>query len=229
MFLKKMRLKHSASETGFTLIEIMLVLMLIGILSAISMPSLKGFTVSTRLKSSARSIRDMLHFARDMAVTEGISYLVVFDLDRNRYWLASSETFALKDLPSTSIAQFSNGFDQMHNPTASSTQVSEVIQTNVSRTSMILGVPHSLSDKVSLWQMVTSHNSQTNQTDSGADYVYFSPTSTSEDTTLYIRDVKGSAVSISVEAATGRVRIQEISTAERQVLGLPVASQTNLN
>ena len=78
------RLRYFTSETGFTLIEVMLVLTLIVILSSVAMPSLRGFAGSTRLKSSGSAIRDMLHFARDMAVTEGTAYLVVFDLDQNR-------------------------------------------------------------------------------------------------------------------------------------------------
>ncbi|MFB3041982.1 MAG: Tfp pilus assembly protein FimT/FimU, partial [Candidatus Poribacteria bacterium] len=53
----------SRSEHGFTLIEIMLVLTLIAILSAVTMPSMRGFTASSRLKSSAHAIRDMLNFA----------------------------------------------------------------------------------------------------------------------------------------------------------------------
>jgi len=66
------------ADRGFTLIEIMLVLTLLVILSSITMPSIRGFAASTRLKSSARTIQDLLHFARDMAITERIGYLVVF-------------------------------------------------------------------------------------------------------------------------------------------------------
>jgi len=223
------RVKHSASETGFTLIEIMLVLLLISILSAIAMPSLQELTLSTRLKSSARSIRDMLHFARDMAVTEGTPYLVVFDLDRNRYWLASSETFTANNLLTSSNSQSANGFAQLHDQTAFSTLASEMVHTEASRTSMILGVPNTLKHNISFSHMVTSRNSQIRQTDSGTNYVYFSRSATSEDTTLYIQNVKGSAVSIDVEASTGHVRIQDISSEERQALGLSITMQTNLN
>ena len=84
---------NSQSQSGFTITELLIVLTLIGILSAISMPTLKGFAATRRLKSSAYSLRSLLTFARDMAITDRATHLVVFDLDRDRYWLASSETF----------------------------------------------------------------------------------------------------------------------------------------
>ena len=100
---------HLLPPNGFTLIEVMIVLALIAILSSIAMPSLRGFAASTRLKSTAHAIRDMLNFARDMAITERGAYLVVFDLTANRYWLASSETFNLAD-PSTPLTTSSSSF-----------------------------------------------------------------------------------------------------------------------
>ena len=224
MYLNK-RVSDYESKTGFTLIEIMLVLTLIAILSSITMPSLRGLAVSTRLKSSAHAIRDLLHFARDMAVTERTVYLVVFDLARNRYWLASSETFAAKDVASSSITNPSNNINQA----VSVTQTSEMTQSTVSRTSMILGIPKKPSHNVSLSQLVTNHNSQTSQVNSGADYIYFSPTASSEDTTLYIQDQKGKAMSISVEAATGRVRLQDVSAEVSEALGLSVTRRNDMN
>ena len=224
MYLNK-RVSDYESKTGFTLIEIMLVLTLIAILSSITMPSLRGLAVSTRLRSAAHAIRDMLHFARDMAVTEQTAHLVVFDLDQNRYWLASSETFAAKDVASSSITNPSNNINQA----VSVTQTSEMTQSTVSRTSMILGVPKKASHNISFSKMVTNHNSQTTQINSGADYIYFSPTASSEDTTLYIQDQKGKAMSITVEAATGHVRIQDVGTEESEALGLSLTARNDIN
>ena len=78
---------------GFTITELLIVLTLIGILSVISIPTLKGFAATRRLKASAYTLRSLLTFARDMAVTDQTTHLVVFDFDSDRYWLASSETF----------------------------------------------------------------------------------------------------------------------------------------
>ena len=75
------------------MIEMMIVLTIIAILSTLAMPSFKGVATSTRLKSSAKGIRDLCHFARNMAITEQLGYFVILDMDQNQYWLADIETF----------------------------------------------------------------------------------------------------------------------------------------
>jgi prepilin-type N-terminal cleavage/methylation domain-containing protein len=217
---------HSAFLTGgFTLIEIMLVLALIAILSSITMPSIRGFAASTRLKSSARAIRDLLHFTRDMAITERTGYLAVFDLDQNRYWLASSESFDVTDPSGSSIASASNRARQAPSQQIVDELSTEEGRTILSRTGSILGIPQEPSHNVSLVQMTTNHNLQSNQIESGADYVYFSPTGVAEDAVIYIQDQRGEAMSITVEKATGRVRLQHLNRQQGEELGIFTDSQ----
>ncbi len=209
--------RHPLGSTGFTLIEIMIVLALIAIVSSIAMPSLRGFAASTRLKSTAQAIRDMLNFARDMAITERTSYLVVFDLTTNRYWLASSETFNLA-APSTPVTTNSVGVQSAQPITDQGTTALQ--GTPPSRTNAILGIPQKPGHNVSLARMITNHNSQTLQIDSGVDYVYFSPTGSSEDAVLYFQDQRGHVMSVTVENATGRIRLQKIGSQQLEQLGL---------
>ena len=206
------------TSKGFTLIEIMLVLALIAILSSIAMPSLRGFAASTRLKSTANAIRDMLNFARDMAITERAAHLVVFDLASNRYWLASNETFNLAD-PSTPLTANPSTLQPTQQPTGG-LGTTALQQTFPSRTNAILGIPQKPGHSVSLARMITNHNFQTNQIETGVDYIYFSPTGSSEDTVLYIQDRRGKAMSIIVENATGRIRVQRISLQQLEALEL---------
>ena len=209
---------YPSTSNGFTLIEVMIVLALIAILSTIAMPSLRGFAASTRLKSTAHAIRDMLNFARDMAITERTAYLVVFDLTANRYWLASSETFNLTD-PSTPLIASSSSFQPVQQPRANQ-GTTALQQMPPSRTNAILGIPQKPGLNVNLMRMITNHNFQTMQIDAGVDYIYFSPTGASEDTVLYIQDWRGQAMSITVENATGRVRLQKINSQQLEALGL---------
>ena len=210
---------YPPTSKGFTLIEVMIVLALIAILSSIAMPSLRGFAASTRLKSTAHAIRDILNFARDMAITERASYLVVFDLTADRYWLASSETFNLAD-PSTPLTAGTSSVQPAQQPTTNrGTTASQQPAPNL-RTNAILGIPQKPGHNVNLVRMITNHNYQTTEIDAGVDYVYFSPTGSSEDTVLYIQDHRGQVMSIAVENATGRIRLRKINSQQLEALGL---------
>ena len=196
---------------------------LIGVLSAISMPALKGFAATRRLKASAATLRSLLTFARDMAITDRITYLVVFDLDNDQYWLASSETFnpsnplrsALTAQNSTALAAIQNNTNAFTTTTTGNT----VQQNPLSRASGILGVPHSVEQNVTLAGMVTTYNGRAVQADSGVAYIYFSPNATSEETLVYLRNSRNQIMSVTVEAASGRVRARQLVPTEIEMLG----------
>ena len=213
--LRRRRNAHNC-DAAFTLIEIMIVLTLIVVLSSLAMPSLRGFTASTRLKSSAHGVRDMLHFARDMSITERTPYLVVFDFDLNNYWLASSETFDITDASASLITSASSTVLQVLNQQRLDMENSRLGHPMVSRTSDVLGHPQSFSQNVTLSHMVTNHNFQSNQIDSGIDYIYFSPSGSSEETVLYIQERQGKLMSITVEGATGRIHTEELGSQQAQ-------------
>lgn len=212
-------------KNGFTITELLIVLTLIGILSALSMPALKGFAATRRLKASAYTLRSLLTFARDMAVTDRTAHLVVFDFDNQRYWLASSETFDPSNpLTSTLTAQNStvvtaaqnnintnSGFQTL--PTAGTS----TSQGPLTRSSGILGVPEPMQQNVTLSAMVTPHNGVT--VDSGVAYIYFSPTSTSEEAFVYLQNTRNQVMTVTVEAASGRVRARQLTSQEIEMLG----------
>ena len=210
------------SQIGFTITELLIVLTLIGILSAVSMPALKGFAATRRLKASAYTLRSLLTFARDMAITDRTAHLVVFDFDSERYWLASSETFnpsnpltsALTAQNSTVVAAIQNNASR--NPLTTGSAAPQGLLT---RSSGILGVPYPMEQDVTLVAMVTNHNGRTVLVDSGAAYIYFSPTSTSEDALVYLRNSRNQIMSVTVEAASGRIRVRQLTSQEVEILG----------
>ena len=210
---------------GFTVTELLLVLVLIGVLSAISMPALKGFAATRRLKASAYSLRSLLTFARDMAVTDRTTYLVVLNLDSGQYWLASSETFnpsdplrsALTAQNSTALAAIQNNINNTNRtPLATGNSVQ---QNPLSRTSGILGVPHAMEQNVTLALMVTNYNGRMVQADSGVAYIHFSPNATSEESLVYLRNSRNQIMSVTVEAASGRVRVRQLVPGEIEMMG----------
>ena len=193
-----------------------------GILSAISMPTLKGFAVTRRLKASAYTIRSLLTFARDMAITDRTAHLVVFDLDNDRCWLASSGTFnPSSPLASALTAQNSTAV----NAAPTNTNVNPLTNTNsaeqetFTRAGGILGVPYTMEKDVVLAALMTNQNSRTAQVDSGVGYIYFSPTATSEDSLIYLRNSRNQIMSVAVEAASGRVTVRQLAVEEIDMLG----------
>ena len=210
---------------GFTVTELLLVLVLIGVLSAISMPALKGFAATRRLKASAYSLRSLLTFARDMAITDRTTYLVVMNLDNGQYWLASSETFnpsnplssALTARNSTALSAIQNNINNTNRTPFSTGNSAQ--QNPLSRTSGILGVPHTMDQNVTLALMVTNYNGRMVQADSGVAYIHFTSNATSEETLVYLRNSRNQIMSVTVEAASGRVRVRQLGPGEIETLG----------
>ena len=216
----------ATGTSAFTITELLIVLTLIGILSAVSMPALKGFVTTRRLKASAHTLRSLLTFARDMAVTDRTVHLVVFDFDSERYWLASSETFDPSNpLTSALTAQNSTVVAAVRNTThrnsglQTPTTGTSASQVPLSRSSGLLGVPQSMEQHVTLAAMVTNYNGRTITVDSGVGYIYFSPTSTAADAFVYLQNTRDEVMSVAVEAASGRVRARQLTPQEIEILG----------
>jgi prepilin-type N-terminal cleavage/methylation domain-containing protein len=70
-------------STGFTLIELILALGIMGILLAIAWPAIGQFSSGYRLRAAAREVVTDLQFARLLAVKENMSFRV--SCDTNSY------------------------------------------------------------------------------------------------------------------------------------------------
>lgn len=71
---------------GFTLLELIIVLVLIGLLLVVSIPALRNNLIDDPLKSTARKLIGAIDTIRDNAVREQQGYLLYIDLDENRLW-----------------------------------------------------------------------------------------------------------------------------------------------
>ena len=217
----------SQPQSGFTIMELLIVITLMGILSAVSMPTLKGFAATRRLKASAYTIRSLLTFARDMAITDRTTHLVVFDLDNGRCWLASSETFNPSNpLTSALTARNSTVVTAAQNTTNGNPQTTTntIQQQTLTRSRGILGVPYLIEQNVTLIAMVSSHNGRTVQIDSGVGYIYFSPNATSEEALIYLQNSRNQLMSVAVEAASGRVSVRQLAPEEIETLGFEASN-----
>lgn len=72
------RLQPTRSKAGFTLVEVMIVVAMIGVMSALGGPLLSEFFDNLRLKAGARAAADALRIARIEAIRSGVPHLVFF-------------------------------------------------------------------------------------------------------------------------------------------------------
>ena len=91
---------------AFTLVELMVVLVLIGILTAMIIPEMKGTLEDELLRSSSRQLIDVFNIAYSRAVSLNQLHQVRFDLGTGRYQVerrvrhqGEDESVPLRDVP----------------------------------------------------------------------------------------------------------------------------------
>lgn len=225
---------------GFTLIEVTIVIFIILLMTTTSVPWMKTFAETTRLRSTARSIRSLLEFARTSAITERNEYVVLFDLTNGEYWLSLKElldetsggsitdlsrtnlTAALETIAEREAEELASEQADSQSTTQNNTNQQEENQTNVTRTGGILGIPNRIPAGI---QIVQINSPRSSYTDSGIQYVTFYPDSRAEEFEIYLQSQSGKVFLITVSQSTGRTGIRELTEEDIQELGLNNSNQ----
>ena len=76
-----------AQEKGYTLIELAVVVILIGLLLGLSIPRFQYATVTDDLKATIRRIVGVIKGLRNEAIREQQAYIFYLDLESNRLWI----------------------------------------------------------------------------------------------------------------------------------------------
>ncbi len=69
---------------GFTLLELLVVLVIISLMSVLVVPQLTGSLARMNLQTASKKISASLRYARSRAASEKITYIAVFDFEKNR-------------------------------------------------------------------------------------------------------------------------------------------------
>jgi type II secretion system protein H len=83
---------------GFTLLELILVMVILSTVLAMAAPSLSGFFASRRSDDTAAQILALTQLARSQAISEGIIYRLNFDTQERTYWLTAQQAGAYEKL-----------------------------------------------------------------------------------------------------------------------------------
>ena len=100
-------MKKRAIPTGFSLIELIIVIALISIVSAFAVPAWQKYTANTNLKTAAREVMADLSNAKQRAVEENLKYSITFNVAGNNYALSPTDTGVT--LWTKELASFGNG------------------------------------------------------------------------------------------------------------------------
>jgi prepilin-type N-terminal cleavage/methylation domain-containing protein len=75
---------NGSRESGFTLLELIIVMVIIGLVMAISYPSIMRGSTALHLRSTGRDVLNTFRYAREKAVTEQIRMKVLVDRDKQQ-------------------------------------------------------------------------------------------------------------------------------------------------
>jgi len=99
--------ERSRGRSGFTLLELVLVMLIMCTVLAMAAPSLRGFFSSRRTSDAASQIVALTQLARSQAVSEGRVYRLNLDTEEGTYWLTVQQGGAFERIASEFGRMFS--------------------------------------------------------------------------------------------------------------------------
>lgn len=89
---------HPGTDSGFTLLELILVMVILSTVLAMAAPSLSGFFGSRQTHDTAAQILALTQLARSQAISEGVVYRLSFDTTERKYWLTAQQAGTFEEL-----------------------------------------------------------------------------------------------------------------------------------
>jgi prepilin-type N-terminal cleavage/methylation domain-containing protein len=83
--------KRPLSQTGFTLIELMLVIMVVGVILFLAVPATRDVLTTDKLKKASRQLIGLERQLRVDAVRDQLDYTLNIDLPSSVFWITASD------------------------------------------------------------------------------------------------------------------------------------------
>ena len=91
---------------GFTLFELVLVMLLLTVVMALAAPSLRGFIIGRKGTDAAAQIIAVARYAREQAISTGATYRLNVDVSLGTYWLTAQHGSSFHELGNEFGRQF---------------------------------------------------------------------------------------------------------------------------
>ena len=181
--------RNRGGKRGFTLIELMVVIVLISILTAMIIPEMRGTFQDALLRSTARKLVDILTLANSRAITTGTLHVVQLDLRGGRYRIAKGARGA-EEIGNAAAQEVSGGQGD--------------IDSRISvRVRKVADGPDEESEPVS-----ESQKGSEKPVPDGD--ISFYPDGTADAAEILLRDRDGFRLALRINSATSRVQIVEM-------------------
>ena len=190
----------NSTESGLSLIEMLVVMALIGLMAAFALPSISGF-FKLSLNSTTRGIASVVRDAYNATVMTGAVHRVVYDLKKKEYWVESGPRDALLDTAETK--------DKEERRKRFSRSKKE---DGVGETKPGFSLAKSITrKKVALPRGVEFEDVLTQQSaepiTDGLAYTHFFPHGVTERTVVHLKDGSDHHISLIISSLIGRTRV----------------------
>ncbi len=165
---------------GFTLLELLVVLVIISLMSVLVVPQLTGSLAKTNLQTASKKILASLRYARSQAASKKITYVAIFDFEKDRLSIMTGQE----------------------------AQTGETLKEDLGdgEEPVIRSKSYDLPDGVKLEKGVSGED----EIDSGLFQIAFFPTGSSSGGDVILTNDRGKRYKISVDFITGVVRLREL-------------------
>src|SRR5688500_960730 len=83
------RRRSRRAAGGFSLLELVLVLVVLATIMALTVPQLRGFLTASGSRDTATQVVALARYARAKAAAEAVTYRLSFDDTAGEYWLSA--------------------------------------------------------------------------------------------------------------------------------------------
>ena len=177
-------LREKHGEKGFTLMELMVVVIVLSILPVMIIPEFRGTYKDTLLRAAARDLLGVLNLAYSQAVTVGRVHRLRIDTDSHRFWLEKQDD--------------KGSFVRVSDVSGSSGTIEESLVARVREPG------ETFEDQPTAFAVMPGRTARE------PDVIYFRPDGTADAREILLRDDEGFGLTLRVNSITSRVTVSGV-------------------